>query len=318
MAVQKIIFDTDMGVDCDDAVALAILLNKHKKKEVELLAVTASSTREGATATVQAILDYYGVSVPVGAMAAPSIPCDKMNNYAKAVKEKFQTQDSTVDAVELLRKTLAAQSEKITLIAVGPLSNIARLLKSGADGYSTLSGKELVEEKVETLYIMGGCFAQNYEEGAPIYGRSRHHAEWNILQDIDSAKITANECPVEMRFLPFEGGILAFTNNRKNQENPVFYSMTSYMLSEGFTPQNHPESFLADGTFRRHSWDPITCLCATEDCSEYFTLSPLGKISVTDNGYTVWEEGEGKGRFYILTKDFEKIETVVNAAVDPQ
>ncbi|MBQ5927198.1 MAG: nucleoside hydrolase [Clostridia bacterium] len=318
MAVQKIIFDTDMGVDCDDAVALAILLNKHKRKQIELLAVTASSTREGATATVQAILDFYGVSVPVGAMAEPSIPCDRMNNYAKAVKEKYKTQDSTVDAVELLRKTLAEQNEKVTLIAVGPLSNIARLLRSGADGYSPLTGKELVKEKVDVVYIMGGCFAQNYVEGSPIYGRSGHHAEWNILQDVSSAQTVANECPAEMRFLPFEGGILAYTVNKKGVENPVYDSMTNYALSEGFTPQNHPESFLADGSFRRPSWDPVTCLCATEDCSKYFTLSPLGKLTIPDSGLTVWEEGEGNARFYILTDKFEEVASVVNSSIDPE
>ena len=46
--VKKIILDTDMGVDCDDAVALAILLNKHIAGEIEIGCITASSTREGA------------------------------------------------------------------------------------------------------------------------------------------------------------------------------------------------------------------------------------------------------------------------------
>ena len=85
--VKKIILDTDMGVDCDDAVALAILLNKHIAGEIQIGCITASSTREGATATVQAITNYYGVHLPIGAMASPSLECDKINNYGKAVKD---------------------------------------------------------------------------------------------------------------------------------------------------------------------------------------------------------------------------------------
>ena len=42
---QRVILDTDMGVDCDDAVALAILLNKQIAKELEILCVTTSTPR---------------------------------------------------------------------------------------------------------------------------------------------------------------------------------------------------------------------------------------------------------------------------------
>ena len=104
--MRKIIFDTDMGVDCDDVAALAILLNAHKKKECELVAITASSTREGATATVKVICNYYGVSVDIGAMGQPAIPCDSMNNYSLAVKNKYGETDVTDDAVKLIRQKL--------------------------------------------------------------------------------------------------------------------------------------------------------------------------------------------------------------------
>jgi inosine-uridine nucleoside N-ribohydrolase len=311
---KKIIFDTDMGVDCDDAVALAILLNKHKKGEIELLAVTASSTREGATATVQAILDFYGVSVPVGAMAQPAIPCDETNNYARAVMQKYCTKDSEKDAVTLLRETLSAQTEKITFVAVGPLSNVARLLETNGDEISPLSGVELVKEKVDILYCMGGAFAQNFGESSPLPKSIKCHAEWNILQDISAAKTFVTACPVEIRFVPFECGILAYTLD-KPLETPVYDSMKGFANS----PFTGPGSFLPDGTFRRPSWDPVTCLCATEDCSEYFELSPLGLITVEDDGETVYTQTErgGNGRFYILKENFEGIADRVNASIDP-
>ena len=66
--VKKIVLDTDIGIDCDDAVALALLLEKHVKKECELILVTTCSTRDGATETVKAICNYYNAHVDIGAM----------------------------------------------------------------------------------------------------------------------------------------------------------------------------------------------------------------------------------------------------------
>ena len=55
--MKKFILDTDMGVDCDDAVALALLINYKKAGACDILGVTASSTREGATATIRTICE---------------------------------------------------------------------------------------------------------------------------------------------------------------------------------------------------------------------------------------------------------------------
>ena len=124
---KQIIFDTDIGMDCDDAAALGILLNAHKRGECEILAITASTGRDGATATVNAICDYYGVNgIPVGRMKR-MLQCDGVNNYARAVMEKYGTEDVETDAVPLLRKTLAGAAGKVSVIAVGPLSNLEEL-----------------------------------------------------------------------------------------------------------------------------------------------------------------------------------------------
>lgn len=301
---KKVILDTDMGVDCDDCVALALLLNKHKKGECELLCVTASSTREGATATIRAICDYYGFVPPIGAMALPEIPCDKINNYGRAVKNKYKTEDVTTDAVRLLRERLVAATEKVTLIAVGPLTNISRLLQSGGDDISFKTGESLVAEKVEALYIMGGSFRENY--GIYADADTPLMAEWNIVQDVKAAQYVTAHFPCDMYFLPFEAGWDVYTD-MGNGDNPVWYGMKSYAISEGFEVEG----------FQRHSWDPVTCLCATEDCSEWFDFSPKGRIEVTDEGKTVFEKGKGKASFAILKKNFKDIAGVINANLAP-
>lgn len=303
--VKKIILDTDIGVDCDDAVALAILLNKHIAGEIEIGCITASSTREGATATVQAITNYYGVHLPIGAMASPSLECDKINNYGKAVKDLYGTKDSSQDAVLLLRKTLAEQAEKSTIVAIGPLSNMERLLKSRADEISPLDGEGLVREKVSEIFVMGGSFAQNYDflelhaEVAP---------EWNILQDIAAARYFVGHCPVGVTFAPWEAGARVMTKMRRG-DNPVWYCMLQYAVSENYP--HEPE-------FERMSWDPVTCLCATDGCEEYFDYSEPGDISVDEAGVTSFaERAGGKHRILLLKEGYTKIAELINASVEP-
>ena len=289
-----------MGVDCDDAAALAILLNAQKNGACKIEAITASSTREGATATVKVICDYYGESIPLGAMALPAIPCDSMNNYSLAVKNKYNEKDITVDAVRLMREKLAQSEDKMMIIAVGPLTNIARLLRSEPDDIVEKSGIELVKEKVDACYVMGGSFEQNKNMYANI------HPEWNIVQDIRSAQIVTETMPIPMYFCPFEAGINVFTVMGKD-DNPVWYCMYKYAENN-----KHPYE---DG-FLRPSWDPITVLCAIDDISEYFDLSQKGFICVKENGETIFKEDvKGMHQVLLLKESYLGVSDIVNAKI---
>ncbi len=303
----KIILDTDMGVDCDDAVALGLLLKAEKKKKLDLIAVTASTTREGATATIKAICDYYGKGeIPVGRLLSPVLDCDKMNRYAKKCKEKYGTEDSDECAVKVLRKAIASCDDKVTLIAVGPLTNVAQLLQSRADEFSSLDGKALVKQKVEKLLIMGGSFSFNND----MIGKSASHrmVEWNILQDIGSAIYVADNFPVESVWVPWEAGFKVFTNMGAG-DNPVWFCMYSFAEAHNFSEDNVMEN----GNIHRYSWDPITAMLSYQDLSEYFDLSPLGKIRVNESGFTEWSEGDGKARFLIVKGGFDKLGKLIDA-----
>lgn len=302
---RKVIFDTDMGVDCDDAAAFAILLNKYLAGEVDIVCVTASSTREGATATIKAIADYYKVSLPIGAMAQPALPCDRLNTYGKAVKDFYGIEDVKEDAVSLLRRSLSALKEKCTAIVVGPLCNMVRLLKSGADEISPSCGEELFREKISEVYCMGGNFDQNRvmveQEGPPF-------PEWNILQDIPSAQYFAEHCPVGVTFVPWETGAHVMTVMGRG-DNPVWECMRFHAISWKFP---------YEPSYERMSWDPITCLCATEDCGEYFDYSPFGKVTVDGDGRTFFSEKRGgKHRILLLKEGYARIADRINSSIEP-
>ena len=304
--IKRIILDTDIGVDCDDAVALAILLNMHRRAEIRIECVTASSTREGATAAVSAIASYYGVALQIGAMSLPALECDAANHYGKALKEFYGTEDSKNDAVLLLRKALAGQNEKVTIITIGPLSNMERLLKSAPDDISELSGYELVREKVGEIYSMGGSFIQNYRF---LKMDSDVFPEWNLLQDIAAARYFVENCPVEITFVPWEAGAYVLTRMGRN-DNPVWYSMQKYAESENFP--------LETEVFTRPSWDPVTCICATEGYHEYYDRSEGGKITIEESGVTLFENIEGGKHHIILLKEgYDKIAEKINHSIEP-
>lgn len=296
---KQIIFDTDIGMDCDDAAALGILLNAHKRGECEILAITASTGRDGATATVNAICDYYGVNgIPVGRMKR-MLQCDGVNNYARAVMEKYGTKDVETDAVPLLRKTLAGAAEKVSVIAVGPLSNLEELLKSKADEFSPLCGADLVKQKVDKLYVMIGSFPQNFG--------GKRFREWNLLQDVPAARYVIENWGTKKVYLPFEIGAAVFTEMGQN-ENPVWYSMKNFAIANGVDISNG---------YRRESWDPVTCMIALNENNPLFIYSPEGSVTVDGDCVTLFEEKTGGlDKYLSVNSDLKGIEKLLNLSVE--
>ena len=296
---KQIIFDTDIGMDCDDAAALGILLNAHKRGECEILAITASTGREGATATVNAICDYYGVNgIPVGRMKRMLL-CDGVNNYARAVMEKYGTEDVETDAVPLLRKTLAEAAGKVSVIAVGPLSNLEELLKSKADEFSPLCGADLVKQKVDKLYVMIGSFPQNFD--------GKRFREWNLLQDVSAARYVIENWGTKKVYLPHEIGAAVFTEMGQN-ENPVWYSMKNFAIANGVDISNG---------YRRESWDPVTCMIALNENNPLFIYSPEGTVKVDEDCVTLFEEKTGGlDKYLSVNSDLKGIEKLLNLSVE--
>lgn len=303
--MKRIILDTDIGIDCDDAAAIGMLLQLEEEGKCFVEGITTSTTREGAVEAVRAIAQYYGKDKEIGSMREPGIFCDKENVYAKALKEHYGCSGDAQDAVEMLRRKLAQAKEKLTLIAIGPLTNIARLIKSEGDIYSDLNGTELLRKKADCLYIMGGSFKENYAPQG-IAEEKEIIREWNILQDIESARYVMEKCTCPMVLCPFEAGNYVKTEMRAG-ENPVWYAMKTFA--------DYEKCECGNG-FTRESWDPVTCLAALEDCSAYFDLSDEGRITVSEDGETVFHpEEKGTARFLIVKGNYDGLAERINSLV---
>lgn len=297
--MKKIIIDTDIGTDCDDAGALAILENAGKQGAARLLAVTLSTQNPYASRCAEAIIDYYGDTIPIG-ITQKNVPGEKdapfENYYGKYISDKFSDKYSSAiqkqEAVSLLRKVLAENiGEKIILIGIGPCINLAGLIESHPDKYSEKSGIELLCSSVQKIVMMGCRFSENGSIPEP---------EYNIYMDIDSAKTLFDKCPVPIIVSHFSVGENIFTGKRliaKEPANPV------------------AEAYRFHSNGNRNSWDPITAFYALNESDRAFSLSHPGEVSIHDNGVSFFLEGGRKLHHLLFCTDENKMQKLLDSAM---
>ena len=294
--MKKLLIDTDIGIDCDDAMALAAAMALEKMGKASIEGVCTCTAREGSSGCVAAILNHYGFDRDYATYRGEPLECDASNVYAKGVRDTFKAKDSQEESVRFLRKKLANATEKMTLVSLGPLSVIADLLTSQPDDVSDLNGVELVKEKADALYSMAGNFV-NREK---IYeGRYEYFSEWNVCQNIPAAQTVVNLCPIPLVFCPFEVGVDVQTGETIDRDSPVGVSIHM------FHQANKSERCVT-----RSSWDPLTvCLAANLD---WFNYSPYGKITIDDKGCAHFEGGEGLHRYVIERCDVQETAQKLN------
>ena len=164
-----IILDTDLGDSIDDAMALAFAL---RSPELDVRAVTTviddveSKTR--LAWKMLGILNRRDIALAMGAVEPLLDPV-----MATSSKEfDVLTRNDTIPdaarrrAVDLIVDTLLQSRQKITLVAIGPLTNVALALKTDPR----------IKNNIERIVIMGGAYFTN-------------EAEYNFKRDHTAAEI---------------------------------------------------------------------------------------------------------------------------------
>ena len=289
-----IIFDTDIGNDVDDALALGMIHSLQSRGACELLAVTISKDHDECAPFVDAINTFYGRGgIPVGVVRNGVTPAassfTKLANRKDADTVRYphdlnRGQDAP-GATFLLRKTLAAaEDNSVVIVQVGFSTNLARLLASGPDDLSQLTGLELAKQKVRLLSVMAGAFAS-------IGGKA--HYEYNVVKDIPSAQKLARRWPAPIVYSGFEVG-LSIPYPAVSIEQDYGY-VEHHPLAEAYHLYNPPPH-------NRPTWDLTSVLYAVYPDRDYFRLSPPGRVSVDEKGLTEFAaEQNGPHRYLIAT-----------------
>ena len=180
MNTIPLILDTDIGSDIDDAVALAYLL---KQPRCEFLGITTVSGRpEKRASLADAICRKAGrADIPIHVGAANPLLAEQIQPQAPqfaalAGKHDHRHYSTENTAVAFLRDTIRSRPGEITLLTIGPLTNIALLFALAPDIPALLRG----------IVAMGGQF---FPSGS----------EWNIRCDPHAAAmVLAAPVPVTL------------------------------------------------------------------------------------------------------------------------
>ena len=178
--IPTLILDTDAGNCTDDLFALHALFSYRKQGACQVLGVMGGMQNALAKRFMDCLMHYYGADdIPLGLVEGEADYFD-ITPYRELV-DSLRTDgrplfeptgiplSSRLPAWKLYRKLLSeAADTSVTVVCVGQFTNLGKLLISEADEYSTLSGYELVKQKVKALHAMGGCFTKiplRYSEG---------------------------------------------------------------------------------------------------------------------------------------------------------
>lgn len=288
---RSVIIDTDMAAD--DWMAILYLL---QRPDVQIEAITVSGTGEShcgpgiehasgliALAGKRDIAVSCGRETPLqGDHTFPVAWRADVDNLAGLTLPGTSDSPSSESAVELLTSTIQASADKVTILTLGPLTNLAEAVQAAPE----------IKDQVEMVYIMGGAVDVAGNVGNSGVGINNQTAEWNIYVDPQAAAIVlqsglpitfvpldaTNHVPVTSRFLK---------RIKADHETPeatfVFELLTKY------------QGFIQSGGY--YFWDPLAAAILTENSLATFetkTLivvegegSEIGRTEESENGAAI-------------------------------
>ncbi|WP_347252961.1 ribonucleoside hydrolase RihC [Leminorella grimontii] len=204
-AKRPIIIDTDPGID--DAVALGIALFARELDVKLITTVSGNVGIEHVTNNALKLLTFWTLSTPVAKGAARPLlreVRDASEVHGVTGMEGYEFPEPNrgnllnITAVQAMYQTLKESEEKITIVAIGPLTNVALLLRE----YPEIKGK------IGEIVLMGGALGR---------GNFGVLSEFNIAVDPEAAKIVF-ESGLAIAMTPLDVGLKALVYPQDSEE----------------------------------------------------------------------------------------------------
>jgi purine nucleosidase len=164
----KVVLDTDLGTDIDDAVCLAYLLRQPRCDLLGITTVTGQAVERAKLAS--ALCRWAGRDIPIYPGADDPMVGEQRQKCAQQAaclpRWDHQQQFPRGEAVEFLRRTIRRNPGEVVLLSIAPLTNIGRLFELDPEIPRLLRG----------LVLMCGRFTDRVEGN---YGPT----EWNASGD---------------------------------------------------------------------------------------------------------------------------------------
>ena len=259
---QKVIFDTDIGDDIDDAFALALAVRSPK---LEVIGVTTAwgDTDLRARLAQRLLKAMDRGDIPVA--AGPKTHASSTFSQARWAQQEPEPPQGWPDAISFTLEAIRRYPGQITLIAVAPFSNVGALIDKDPATF----------RKLRRVVLMGGSIHRRYGDLGYFPDRGPE-PEYNIMMDVASSKkLFTSGVPIEM--MPLDSTQLKLDEVMRDTLFSQSTATTDALLSlyeEWSASTGSPTPTLFDAMAVAEAIDPALC-----------PTTPM-HIEIDDKGFT--------------------------------
>lgn len=289
--MRKFILDSDWWTDCDDAVAVRLLCNAHRKNEIQVLGINLNACMEFSIPSLDVFTRDCGVDLPLG-IAHDAVDFSGNPSYQKHLAHSGEIRRHNQDVPEsrdFYRQLLeTADDGDVEIISIGFTRELAGLLQIPG-------GIDLVRRKVSHLWIMAGKWD---EDGGKEYNFSK-----NPMICRCSAELCAR-WPTPVTFLGWETGVDVITGGQLSENDLLKQVMIDHGSEHG-----------------RSSWDPMLVLLAIIGDPEragYRCVYGKAHVNEKDGRNCFTEHRNGQHRYVIKLHDNSFYADAINSRLDLQ
>ncbi len=282
---EKIIFDTDIGDDIDDAFALALAL---RSPEFKILGVTTAwgDTSLRARLVQRLLCESGDTEIPISAGPATKPSPNAAFSQSRWATRQPEPQKGWPNAIDFILEQIRKYPGELTLISVSPLSNIGALIDRDPESF----------RKLKRVVIMGGSVHRGYGDLGYLPDRGPD-PEYNIAMDIASArKLFSSGVPLYV--LPLDA-----TQIKLDEEKRMALFASDTPLTNSLATL-YEQWAMATGYATPTLYDVVAVVKAIDSqaCADQSL-----HLEVDDKGYTRELPGKANAHVCLQPPDSEKV-----------
>lgn len=250
IAPQRVIVDTDIGDDIDDAFALALVL---ASPEFDVVGITTGwgDTRQRVRLVQRLLREAGRPGIPVAEGIATASPTPF--TQARWAQRGPVVEGRTVPAVDFLLDSIRRHPGEITLLALGPLTNLG----------AAIARDPATFRRLKRVVLMGGSVRRGYVK-SPFHAPRPPDREYNIVSDIGAAQAVFGS-GVDLMMMPLDSTQIRLDETARNalfaQGSPLTDALTLlyHQWIDAYQPWSSLTPTLFDVVPVAYAIDPTLC-----------------------------------------------------------